>query len=292
MRPDIEKIHPGLTTDKMYKELDHVARKFEQQMKQEQDALIKTLEKSDVLPDDYEDLFKSEIEKITEANSSTLAKYVMHRNIIIRLFETGLRKTDTGKFKKEEYIHNLIYPQRKTSDDISEEAHNLWLIDERLSYCSYIASDIPFDKEKERPDILFMDRPFAVSDSSEEGVYDSIIIIELKRPMRNNYTKDENPIDQLYGYVRKIRDGKAEDRYGRKIRVSESTKYYLYVLCDDTSRLKEYISNYDFTVMPDNMGYYTFNKGLHAYCEILSFDKIIVDAKKRNRILFTKLGIH
>lgn len=292
MRPDIEKIHPGLTTDKMYKELDHVARKFEQQMKQEQDALIKTLEKSDVLPDDYEDLFKSEIEKITEANSSTLAKYVMHRNIIIRLFETGLRKTDTGKFKKEEYIHNLIYPQRKTSDDISEEAHNLWLIDERLSYCSYIASDIPFDKEKERPDILFMDRPFAVSDSSEERVYDSIIIIELKRPMRNNYTKDENPIDQLYGYVRKIRDGKAEDRYGRKIRVSESTKYYLYALCDDTSRLKEYISNYDFTVMPDNMGYYTFNKGLHAYCEILSFDKIIVDAKKRNRILFTKLGIH
>ncbi len=100
MRPDIEKIHPGLTTDKMYKELDHVARKFEQQMKQEQDALIKTLEKSDVLPDDYEDLFKSEIEKITEANSSTLAKYVMHRNIIIRLFETGLRKTDTGKFKR------------------------------------------------------------------------------------------------------------------------------------------------------------------------------------------------
>lgn len=123
-------------------------------------------------------------------------------------------------------------------------------------------------------------------------MYDSIIIIELKRPMRNNYTKDENPIDQLYGYVRKIRDGKAEDRYGRKIRVSESTKYYLYALCDDTSRLKEYISNYDFTVMPDNMGYYTFNKGLHAYCEILSFDKIIVDAKKRNRILFTKLGIH
>ncbi len=42
----------------------------------------------------------------------------------------------------------MIYPQRKTSDDISEEAHNLWLIDERLSYCSYIASDIPFDKEK------------------------------------------------------------------------------------------------------------------------------------------------
>ena len=30
---------------------------------------------------------------------------------------------------------------------------------------------------------------------------------------------------------------------------------------------------------------------INAYIEILSYDKIISDAKKRNRILFDKLGI-
>lgn len=30
---------------------------------------------------------------------------------------------------------------------------------------------------------------------------------------------------------------------------------------------------------------------MNAYIEILSYDKIISDAKKRNRILFDKLGI-
>lgn len=30
---------------------------------------------------------------------------------------------------------------------------------------------------------------------------------------------------------------------------------------------------------------------MNAYIEILSYDKIINDAKKRNRILFDKLGI-
>lgn len=42
---------------------------------------------------------------------------------------------------------------------------------------------------------------------------------------------------------------------------------------------------------PDGLGAYHYNDALHAYTEILSFDKIRIDAEKRNKVLFDKLGI-
>ncbi len=42
---------------------------------------------------------------------------------------------------------------------------------------------------------------------------------------------------------------------------------------------------------PDGQGYVGFNQSVGAYVEIISFDKLIGDAKKRNAVLFEKLGI-
>ena len=39
------------------------------------------------------------------------------------------------------------------------------------------------------------------------------------------------------------------------------------------------------------MGLYKYHEKSHSYIEILSFDKILNDAEKRNRILFDKLGV-
>lgn len=48
---------------------------------------------------------------------------------------------------------------------------------------------------------------------------------------------------------------------------------------------------YSFTSTADNLGSYWYNGALKAYIEVLSFDKILTDSKKRNRVLFEKLGI-
>jgi hypothetical protein len=42
---------------------------------------------------------------------------------------------------------------------------------------------------------------------------------------------------------------------------------------------------------PDNLGYYVYNPALSAYVEIISYTKLLQDAKKRNRILFDKLHL-
>ena len=42
-------------------------------------------------------------------------------------------------------------------------------------------------------------------------------------------------------------------------------------------------------VMPDSHGYCGYNDTLGVYVDIVSFDKLIDDAKRRNAVLFEKL---
>ena len=294
MSEDIIEIKPNLSDDKLDDELHRIKRKFDRRTRDENNEMLKELNEGVISSSDYIERFSLQVEKINSANGAALAEYVAHRRVILDLMEFAIRRKEDGKFQKESFLHNLIYPMRATSDDTPYSNHNLWLIDEKLAYCSYISSDIPFDNapNQERTDIMILDQPVAVSDEENTGrEYESIILFELKRPMRNNYTDGDNPITQLYGYVKKLKSGTARDKYGRPIKAGENTQFYLYAVCDITSSLLPILDFYDFTRTPDNMGYYRYNEKLNAYIEILSYDKIVNDANKRNKILFDKLGI-
>ena len=110
--------------------------------------------------------------------------------------------------KKEEVIHSLICPMQHTSNDVQFEEMNLWVIDERLAYHKFLASDktlksmplISSESCKE-PDIAVFDHAFAYSDSDEP--FNSVTIIEFKKPDNDN----KNPINQVGEYVDKIRQG-------------------------------------------------------------------------------------
>lgn len=294
MPKEIAKIKPNLSDSKLDDELYKIKRNFNNKLKKDNNDILNTIEVGMVNLDVYEEQFSSQIEKISEANKSVLSEYVAHRKIILELLRKGIASDDFGKYSKEEFIHNIVYPMRRTSDEIEYQSHNLWLIDERMAYCEYISSDVPFNNSPKegRADILMLDKPVAVSDSARTGMkYESITIIELKRPMRNDYNPGNNPIIQMLDYVDKIKTNKVCDRNGRPIMVGESTQFYLYAVCDITSSLTRVAEQHDLIYTPDKMGMYKYHDKKNAYIEILSFDKIIADADKRNRILFDKLGI-
>ena len=136
-----------MTDAKLDEELYKIKRKFDVELKKENQDILDKIQVGAENLDSYEGKFKEQFEKISEANKAALAEYVSHRKIILELLKKGIKLKDDGKFNKESYIHNLIYPMRRTSDEIEYEAHNLWLIDERLAYCEYISSDIPFDND-------------------------------------------------------------------------------------------------------------------------------------------------
>jgi hypothetical protein len=55
---------------------------------------------------------------------------------------------------------------------------------------------------KDRTDIIIFNKPFAFS--NDDKPYESIVLIEFKRPMRDDYTDLENPISQINKYAREI----------------------------------------------------------------------------------------
>lgn len=289
---ELKKIKANIGDDKLEETLYKIKADFESEISKEKTELVKTItDKSSIL--DYEEKLRNLVEKISDSNKSRLADYIIHRRAILDLFEKGMLFNEDDNYAKEAFMHNLIYPMKRTSDDkITFDEQNLWLIDEKLSYYFYISSDIPFNNEpsEDRPDIMFFDRSIALTEARNDGTsYDNIVIFELKKPMRDDLSYN-SPIDQIIDYMTQIQTNTKKDKDGRYIKVNKNTKFYLYVICDISPAFKQrIISTYGMTETVDGLGYYRMNN--NEYLEILSYDKILNDAKKRNQVLFEKLGI-
>lgn len=234
--------------------------------------------------------------QLQELAQADLAEYVLQRKLILDFLDHLLGRQSGGGFAYEKALHDLFFPTRETSDDIEYDQHNLWLVDERLAYHTYLASDIPFKRQTgpiqvdsdDRPDLVVYNRPVAFA---EDADYTSVVIVEFKRPERADLNEDDNPLNQIKDYVRQIREGKARREDGRTIEVPPNTPFYCYAVATLTHQLRELAKHHDFTPTPDGRGFFSFHTGYNAYIEILSYDKVLRDARKRNRAFFERLGL-
>jgi hypothetical protein len=184
-----------------------------------------------------------------------------------------------------------------TSEEIPFDKHNLWLVDERLAYHKFLASDkqlrltkpLTNDSKKEL-DIVIFDKACAFAGSTD-GPFQTIIIIEFKRPMRKSYPADDNPFEQVLEYIEDIRKGKARTREGRDIPVPEGVHFYCYIVADKTEVLEQQAYKAELEKTPDNQGFFGYKKHYRAYIEFVSYTKLFADAKQRNRVFFDKLGL-
>lgn len=250
----------------------------------------------------YKERLNKYLQTAEDIKKSDLANYVSHRRVILDLLEKSIQKTGTGEYVREDLIHELIMPMRKDSDEVFLDACNLWLVDERLAFHNYLASDktlnampITGDSSSKEPDICslnFCDNPILVSEK-ETLPLASITVIEIKRPMRNDARagEEKDPIEQALGYLNRIRKGNVTTANGRPIPNSEDIPGYCYVICDLTSSIVERCKIFDLTITNDHMGYFGFHKQYMAYIEVISYDKLVNTAKERNRAFFDKLGL-
>lgn len=225
------------------------------------------------------------IEQVNDEGQSALIDHVIHRKKVIQLLNKFIYADETGKMSKEEKVHNLIFPMRVESDNINFEDHNLWLIDDKLAFHSYLSSDIQLTKGKHgKPDLLIL------TDNIETPL-NSVVIVELKRPGRKDYTLDENPHTQLINLKDKFEEGKIKIK-GRQVKVSTSCKFYLYGICDiDQGSNLETIFTKHLGLFPSINKDSYFNMKGNAFIEIMTFDKLLKDARDRNRVLFEKLNL-
>lgn len=254
--------------------------------------------------DEFKQLYDEYLTGMNEIGQSELARYIVHRKSIIDLLEILTSKDGLeDKYANEDLVHCVFFPIRTTSDVVPSDKQNLWLLDERLAYHSYLASDKMFfamegvevtENEDSRPDLFILNNAFAFSED-KEAPYQSISIVEFKKPERDNYVDNDdkkNPLDQVEQYVEDLLDGKIKNRKGRTINITDKTPFYIYIVCDLTPTITKILERREFMKTPDGLGYYSFkNKRYNGYIEVLSYDKVKADARKRNQILFDKLGL-
>jgi hypothetical protein len=246
--------------------------------------------------DQYKTKMDEFIARVNDVGKSQLASYVAHRRTILDLLDLSLRKRrEDDKYPLEEVLHNMVFPMRKTSRDVFLEQQNLWVIDERLCYHSVLTSDKPMksieglrDTSAKEPDLFafFYDNPVGTQEVDEAG--GAVVIIEFKRPMRDDYRAD--PAQQVIRRFVEIANGRVDNIDGRRIN-PKGLRYFGYLIADLTDSLRDQMEmNYHKSV--DGEGYFKTLPGGEGYVEIISYDKLLRDAKRRNRVLFDKLGVH
>lgn len=244
----------------------------------------------------FDKRIKEYLEQVSEVGKSQLASYVINRKALLELLSKLQKENINGKYALEDAVHDTIFPMHNTSDDIDYTQHNLWAIDEKLAYHYYLASDkklnqidvIDTDSDK-RPDIAIFDFPIMLTPDEKIS---AVTLIEFKRPERDDYTDEENPIKQIVDYVKLLRVAKKKSKNGETINITDSTPIYAYIIASLTPKLKEAADDVGYlTISPDGLGYFGFHPTHKIYFEIISYRKMIQDALDRNKILFDKLNL-
>lgn len=291
----IDEIPSGLNDDKLDIELYKLTQKWEYSIKEQGKEIEEHIKNGINTTEDYMTIFNDYCKEITEISRASLSEYVIRRKVILDLLEKSLSQDENGSYFSESTIHSIICPMRVSSDEISFDEMNLWIIDDRLAYHDYLASDKKFkslptlnSNSDKRMDIAIFDTAFSFT--SDEAPLNSISIIELKKPQRNDLNNDDkNPINQVLNYVSEIRKGKVKKANGMEFGSVDHTLFYCYVLADMTDTLISDAENAGLIKTPDGLGFYGYNNAKRAYVEVISYTKLLKDAKQRNNILFEKL---
>ncbi len=249
---------------------------------------------------DYSERLAEYLARVSEINQSDLAAYVSRRRTVLDLLGRLIRADKDGKYSREDAIHTLIVPMRTESNDLATDGSNLWIIDERLAFHDYLASDKPLksmpitgDGSTKEPDILatrLIDSPVLAAEGDRLPL-PSIVVVEIKRPMRKDASEDKNPIQQCLDYVKRIRSGGVLTATGRPIPPSQDPPAFCYIIADLTEKMIERCEISDLRPTHDGLGYFGYNNAARAFIEVMSFDGLVNAATERNRAFFDKLGL-
>ena len=247
--------------------------------------------------DDYKELLKEVVDNATQEGYSRLAQYIAHRKTVITLLDKYLNWCEEhNNYEEESVLHNLIYTMGGDQDTIPYDKHNLWLLDDRLTFHRYIYSDkqikdhIPAKESTSRKetDLAIYDIPYYYGEKNEYSEINSIVIFEFKRPNRSiTYEEFSKQMgDQILGVL----EGKLKDYGNANVLLKQNTPIFYYYVVDANAyaTLRSRADLAGFKETPYNSMMRMTN---NVYIEIIPYQTILTNARRRNKIFFKKLGI-
>lgn len=235
-----------------------------------------------------------EIERrIAPYASHDLVRFAAKRKFYLEMLRKATQLKDDGKYQREAAVHSLIFPmQSDTAGSEGMTKQNLWLIDDRLAFSHYIASDKRFsaipitDSESiQRMDLAAL-KLYAVGDSTRPG---ELSIIEFKRPGRNDYDSDENPISQVLDYVEELKNGKITAADGTEISNAKNLPIFCYVIAQFTEKLRRQCRNSN--LAHNEISDFYFGTVQNVYFELMNFNSLLRKAHDRNHALLVAAGL-
>jgi hypothetical protein len=289
-----------------------------------QKALIKQVEKLETNTASMTDeQFSKHVHEITndlgDAEKGALAQYVVERKLVIELLQAR-RRIDLGKseHQSEAMVHEVFCPLGVTSDVLDYDDHNLWLLDDRLAYYSFIASDRPIRtfardtsepseeaveereelqeikaySETSEPDLAIFKRPMLFRRSKTP---DPVVIVEFKAPGKTKYSGavGDNPVWQIRKYIESLIDKECYDFEGNRISdIAKGTPFHCYLVAESSRQLDELLRAHGiWKPTPDGNGRFGYLDDLDAYFEFIPYDQVLENARLRNEAFFRKLNL-
>jgi hypothetical protein len=252
----------------------------------------------------------SDLRSTTILNRDSLVDYMLRRRAVIDVFEAFLEADEKGEYKLEGDVHSLIFPERTTSDEMPYEAHNLWLLDERLVSYQFIASNKTLSSHSniasiQAPDILaidtqqrseMFDNPIAFGDTNY-GDISSLVIFEFKRPGETAHNKKKGDYlwefsDLTDKYFDTFVYGKRKtNSKGRSLNISSTTPKFGYIVMDVIpAELERYNLDHGWKKTPFGT-YYKITGENNMHLEAMTFNILIDSAKKRHSPFFDRLFV-
>jgi hypothetical protein len=240
---------------------------------------------------------------IEDAEQRSLAEYIVRRKVVLDFIEILLEKvrddTRDSSYQREDVLHSFICPLRvNTLEDGSSKietaaSHDLWIVDERLTFAQYFSSDVEFStlsaaiKSDDRPDVLIFDYVHGLRQVEEPS---KVLLVEFKRPGRTNYDDGENPQLQVERYVRRLQSGEMKDVKGRPVKLDDRTVFYCFIVADIVGKLDDWTFSWQRTA--DGRGrIYQPKDGFRGSIELIGWDALLGDARCRNQAFFDRAGI-
>ncbi len=234
------------------------------------------------------------LEQVTDTYRDALSEYVVHRRAVLEVAD-ALRKFDhASKMHPEDAVHDLIFPRYSDTTETKYYRHNLWLLDERLSFVSYASSDRTLHGGRRKAgdrviDIGFYDEVYVAGGDGTSAV----MAVEFKRPGRDDYkssVEGRDPIKQIRETIEQIRSrGSFVSKEGATIEIPSTTQITAYIVADLEPSLREVAKYHDFQSSWDEKSLFHYHKGYKIYTEIFGYNKLLEDARKRNAPFFDVL---
>lgn len=247
---------------------------------------------------DYQSLLSDVVSLITKEGNLKLGQYVAHRKTIIELLDKYLDWCEeNNNYAEEATLHNLIFAMGGSHENTPYDSHNLWLLDDRLAFHRYIYSDKAVSKHKPKKgktnsrletDLVIYDVPYTYGEKTDYDEVASAVIFEFKRPDRP-LTYDEFS-KQMGTQIEAVNAGKVIDKNGKHVTTSESTPVFFYYVCDinayNSLKSRAKIDGFRETPYKSLMRLVE-----NIYVEIMTYQTLLVNSRRRNKAFFKKLGI-